>query len=776
MNTATSQTARWEAVGLTEEEYRHAARLLGREPNHVELQLYGVMWSEHCSYKHSRPLLKRLPTQGPRVLQGPGENAGVLGVGDGMAVAFKLESHNHPSAIEPYQGAATGVGGIIRDVFTMGARPIALLDSLRFGDLTGPGAGHTAHLLRGVVAGISGYGNSVGIPTVGGEVYFDEAYQGNPLVNVMCVGLLEPGRPLQRGVAAGPGNPVMVIGARTGRDGIHGASLLASQTFDEQAEGKRPSVQVGDPFLEKQVLEACLELIPSGAVVAMQDMGAAGLISSSSEMASRGGMGLDLDVALVPRREQGMEAWEVLLSESQERMLAVVESGRQGEVAAIARKWGLEAAVIGRVTEDGLLRLRDGATVVAELPARTLTEDAPVCRVASRRPADMDRRQVLDVSALPEPADPGEVLKTLLASPNLASRSWIYRQYDYMVRTNTVAGPGSDAAVLRLKGSGRGLALSTDGNGRYAYLSPRLGAALAVAEAARNVACAGAEPIGITNCLNFGDPDDPEVFWTFEETIEGMAGACRALGTPVTGGNVSFYNQTGEQAIFPTPVIGTIGVLERVDRHVTAGLRAEGDLLLLLGPLSGLDLPEPERGDGDPLGLGGSEYLKVTHGQVAGQPPCLSLSLERAVQAAVHRAASSGLVRAAHDCAEGGLAVALAEMWLTGQTADGTTTGGRHAGSGAPGLEVDLSSAPVDLRLDALLFGETASRVLLEVALADLPAVEAICRDAGAPLRLLGRVTGSSRLILRRGGRDLINLERAHVEPTWREALTCLIA
>ncbi|MGE5589622.1 MAG: phosphoribosylformylglycinamidine synthase subunit PurL [Bacillota bacterium] len=762
MSTAAGQTSRWEAVGLTEGEYRHATRLLGREPNDVELQLYGVMWSEHCSYKHSRPLLKRLPTRGPRVLQGPGENAGVLDLGDGMAVAFKLESHNHPSAVEPYQGAATGVGGIIRDVFTMGARPIALLDSLRFGELIGPGAGRTAHLLEGVVAGISGYGNSVGVPTVGGEVYFDEAYQGNPLVNVMCVGLLEPGRPLQRGVAAGPGNPVMVIGARTGRDGIHGASLLASQTFVEEQGDKRPSVQVGDPFMEKQVLEACLELVPTGAVVAMQDMGAAGLISSSSEMASRGGVGLDLDVALVPRRETGMEAWEVLLSESQERMLAVVAAGREDEVAAIARKWGLEAAVIGRVTGDGLLRIRDGERVVAELPARTLTEDAPVCRVASRRPADLERRQTLDVAALPQPVNPGEVLKALLGSPNLSSRAWIYRQYDYMVRTNTVAGPGSDAAVLRLKGSPRGLALSTDGNGRYTYLSPHLGAALAVAEAARNVTCAGAEPIGITNCLNFGDPDDPEVFWTFEETIEGMAEACRALDTPVTGGNVSFYNQTGDRAVYPTPVVGAVGLLERVDRHVTAGLRSEGDLLLLVGPLSGLELSESDRGQGDPLGLGGSEYLKVVHGRVAGRPPCLSLPLERAVQTAVRQAAASGLARAAHDTAEGGLAVALAEMWL--------------AAGDRTGLDVDLSGAPQGLRLDALLFGETASRVLLEVAPAHLSAVQAICREAGVPLRRLGRVTGTGRLVVHGQGRRLMNLDRGEVEPAWREALTCATA
>ncbi|MHB9144834.1 MAG: phosphoribosylformylglycinamidine synthase subunit PurL [Symbiobacteriia bacterium] len=773
--------ARWTAVGLTETEYSLVLDRLGREPNDVELQLYGVMWSEHCSYKHSRPVLATLPTQGPRVLQGPGENAGVLDLGDGLAVAFKLESHNHPSAVEPYQGAATGVGGIIRDVFTMGARPVAMLDSLRFGELAGPGAARNAYLLANVVGGIAGYGNSIGIPTVGGEIYFEPAYQGNPLVNAMCVGILDPAK-IQRGVAKGPGNPVLVIGARTGRDGIHGASLLASQSFDEQAEEKRPSVQVGDPFHEKLLLEACLELFETGAIVAMQDMGAAGLISSSSEVAARGGVGLDIDVARVPRRETGMAAWEVLLSESQERMLAVVQAGREPDVLQVVRRWGLQAEVIGRVTEGHDLVVREGDEVVAQVPVESLT-DAPVYRATGRRPADLAARQSLDPALLPEPTDLSETLLRLLASPNLASRAWVYRQYDHMVRTNTIIYPGSDAAVLRLKGTQKALALATDGNGRYCYLDPRLGAALAVAEAARNVVCAGGEPIGITNCLNFGDPDQPEVFWTFQEAVAGMAEACVVLETPVTGGNVSFYNQTGSEAIYPTPVIGMVGLLQDAVRRATLGLKQAGDLLVLIGPLAGLEVPGRQQGEGDPLGVGGSEYLKVVHGKVAGRPPVLSLSLERAVQQAVLRANSEGLIRAAHDCADGGLAVALAEMWLAAE-AGPAGPGNEPPAADERGVAVDLAGeaagpglrAATALRPDFLLFGETASRVLLEIPPESLPHLEAICRGLGTPLRILGKVTAEPRLRISLGAQELVSVSREAAAKPWKEALACAIS
>ncbi|MCL6581584.1 MAG: phosphoribosylformylglycinamidine synthase subunit PurL, partial [Firmicutes bacterium] len=653
--------APWDEVGLTAGEYRRIVELLGREPTRVELGMFGLMWSEHCSYKTSRRHLALLPRTGPRVLVGPGENAGAVDLGDGFVVVFKVESHNHPSAIEPYQGAATGVGGILRDIFTMGARPIACLDSLRFGPLDDP---RVRYLVSGVVAGIAGYGNTTGIPTVGGETVFEDCYRDNCLVNVMCVGLLAGDR-LVRGRAEGPGNPVILIGNRTGRDGIHGASLLASREFDEKAEEMRPAVQVADPFVEKLLIEACLELAGWDGLVGLNDLGAAGLTSAASEMASRAGTGIEIDVALVPRRETGMDPYEVMLSESQERMLAVVRRGREEETLELLRGWGLEATVIGRVTDDGLLRVLDGGTVVAEIPARALTQDAPSYDRPQAEPAYLTEARLLDLDRVPCPRLPdeppdgrptaGEVLRRLLATPNLCSKEWVFRQYDHMVRTNTVVLPGSDAAVLRLKreetlrvgarakgpagleppeppGSPAhpGLVVAVDANGRYAYLDPFLGGAQAVAEAARNVVAAGGEPVGLTNCLNFANPEDPEVMWQFRRVVEGMAEACRVLGIPVTGGNVSFYNETMGVRIFPTPVVGVVGRLPDVTLRVRSGFARAGDAVLLAG-----ETREE---------LGASEYLKLVTGEVRGTPPALDLEREKALQAFVLAAARAGLV------------------------------------------------------------------------------------------------------------------------------------
>ena len=764
--------APWTEVGLTVAEYRLITERLGREPNHVELGMFGLMWSEHCSYKTSKTHLKLLPQSGKRIVVGPGENAGVADLGDGFVVVWKIESHNHPSAIEPYQGAATGVGGILRDIFTMGARPIACLDSLRFGPLDDA---RVRYLVGGVVAGIAGYGNATGIPTVGGEMAFDECYRDNCLVNVMGVGLLAGDR-LVRGRAEGPGNPVLLVGNRTGRDGIHGASLLASREFDEKAEELRPAVQVADPFVEKLLIEACLELAKWDGLVGINDLGAAGLTSAASEMASRAGTGLDLDLALVPRREPGMNPYEVMLSESQERMLVVVEAGREGEALALFEKWGLVAAVIGRVTGDGVLRIRDGV-VVAEVPARLLAHDAPAYERPMAEPAYLAEARKLDLGRLPSPTldgltgpsdpdavHPAAILCRLLASPNIACKEWVWRQYDHMVRTNTVVLPGSDAAVLRLKreegesaggrGTGapvRGIALSTDGNGRYAYLDPYLGGAQAVAEAARNVVCAGAEPIGLTNCLNFASPEDPGVMWQFRRCIEGLAEACRVLETPVTGGNVSFYNETMGKAIFPTPVVGMLGLLEDIEHRTTAGFKRAGDAVLLAG-----ETREE---------LGGTEYLKLVTGEVRGLPPTLDLGREKALQSFVLAAIRAGLVRSAHDCSEGGLAVALAECAFLAEP-------------GAAGVEADVSAgvaAPADgaagsIRLDAALFGESQSRVVLSCAPASLPVLTNLASRHGVPLARLGAVR-DGRFVLRFGSALVCDEETRGLATIWREAL-----
>ncbi|HEX7315257.1 MAG TPA: phosphoribosylformylglycinamidine synthase subunit PurL, partial [Pyrinomonadaceae bacterium] len=758
-------------LGLTDEELDAIRdRLDGREPNELELAMFSVMWSEHCSYKHSRPLLKTLPTEAPWVLQGPGENAGVISIGDGLAVAFKIESHNHPSAVEPYQGAATGVGGILRDIFTMGARPVAAMNSLRFGTLTHPEHGRRNRaLLAGVVAGIAHYGNAFGVPTVGGEVVFNDAYGSNPLVNAFALGLVRHDQ-IFFGKAVGIGNPVLYVGAKTGRDGIHGATM-ASAEFDEEALEKRPTVQVGDPFLEKLLLEACLEAMRAGAVAGIQDMGAAGLTSSSCEMAARAGNGIELDLSLVPQREEGMTAYEIMLSESQERMLIVAHSGRERQVIDIFRKWDLDAVVIGRVTETGSVVVIHEGERLADIPSKYLTDEAPLYERPMREPSrgnssqvpndDTDANasvvnsdQLDEVLKAPstvvneEEKDHNESLRQLLASPNLASKSWVYRQYDHMVRTNTAVLPGADAAVVRIKETRRALAMTLDGNGRYCAISPREGARLVVAEGARNVVCVGARPLAITNCLNFASPERPEVMWAFSEVIDGMAEACEALGTPVVSGNVSFYNETEGRGIHPTPVIGMVGLVEDVRRVVTQGFKREGHLVALVG-----------RSDDD---ISASEYEATVLGRgieemiaTGARVPALDLERERAVQRAVLLAAEEGLLQSAHDCSDGGLAVALAECCFSSL--------GRRALGATVTLDDGLSPA-------ASLFGETPSRVLVSFDESQRTRLERIAAQAGAPLKVIGR-TGGARLRINTGGAEHVSQDVSELETVWRDSL-----
>ena len=698
--------------GLTPEEYDRLVAMLGRTPTFTELGIVSALWSEHCSYKHSRPLLRALPTDAPYVLQGPGENAGVISIGDGWAVAFKIESHNHPSAVEPYQGAATGVGGILRDVFTMGARPIALLNSLRFGSLESP---RVRYLFAGVVKGIGDYGNCVGVPTVAGEVVFDEAYEGNPIVNAMCVGLLRDEH-LVRAAAHGIGNPIVAVGARTGRDGIHGASF-ASEELSEASDAKRPRVQVGDPFTEKLLLEASLELIHGGHIVAIQDMGAAGLASSSAEMAARGDVGVTIDVTRVPVREDGMTPYEILLSESQERMLVVAQRGHERAVRDILAKWDLSAEVIGEVIAEPVYRVTEGDRVVAEFPGTRLVTECPTYTPPARESGAvcaLRAREVASVPERPEEQDPVWTLEELLRSPTIASKAWVYRQYDSTVRTNTVVGPGADAAVIRVRGTGKALALKTDGNGRYVFLEPRVGGRIAVAEAARNVACAGARPLAITNNLNFGNPRRSEVYFQLREAIAGMGEACRALGTPVTGGNVSLYNESPAGAIYPTPVIGMVGLVEALEDVTRATFSTDGDSIVLLGE------PSDE--------IGASEYLYRIHGLVAGPPPRCDLEAERRLIDALLAAIRTGHVRSAHDAADGGLAVALAECCIACRDR-------------LIGAEVDLSAWDT-LPLRALLYGEAQGRVVLSTP---RPAdVLAVAKRFGVPARVIGRVRQDS--------------------------------
>ncbi|MHB1224006.1 MAG: phosphoribosylformylglycinamidine synthase subunit PurL [Gemmatimonadaceae bacterium] len=711
--------------GLTTEEYERLLDLLGREPTFTELGIVSALWNEHCSYKHSRPVLKTLPTKAPWVLQGPGENAGVISVGDGWAVAFKIESHNHPTAVEPYQGAATGVGGILRDVFTMGARPIALLNSLRFGSLDSP---RVRYLFAGAVKGIGDYGNCIGVPTVGGEVVFDPAYEGNPLVNAMCVGLLREDE-LIRAEAQGIGNPILAVGARTGRDGIHGASF-ASEDLTAASEAKRPRVQVGDPFTEKLLLEASLELIGSGHIVAIQDMGAAGLTSSSAEMAARGDVGIVIDTSRVPVREEGMTPYEILLSESQERMLVVAIRGHEEKVREILARWDLSAEVVGEVIAEPVYRVTEGDRVVAEFPGSRLVTDCPVYHPdAEEDPAiaGLRARDVHAVTPLAGESDPVWTLTRLLSSPTIASKAWVYRQYDVSVGTSTIAGPGGDAAVVRLRGTRKAISLATDGNGRYVYLDPRVGGRIAVAEAARNVACTGARPMAITNCLNFGNPKRPAVFYQFREAVGGMGEACTVLQTPVTGGNVSLYNESPTGAVYPTPVVGMVGLIEDVSHVTPSGFQRTGDAIVLLGE------PTDE--------LGGSEYLARIHDIVAGAPPRCDLDAERALIAAMLEAIGAGSVTSAHDCSDGGLAVALAECAM----ADRQSTFG---------ADVDLSEWSA-LPLRALLFGEAQGRVVISTA--DAAAVLAIAERHGVPARRIGTVTEhDTGLSVRVGDRQIL--------------------
>ncbi len=696
-------------VALSEKEYEAIVEKLGREPNPVELGMLGSLWSEHCGYKHSKPLLKLLPSQSPRLLVSPGtENAGVVDIGDGMAVVMKIESHNHPSAVEPYQGAATGVGGIVRDIFAMGARPIAFLNSLRFGPLSEP---NNRYLFNGIVGGISGYGNCIGVPDVGGEIYFSPSYSANPLVNAMCVGLVEEDK-IVRSQAGGAGNLLMLVGADTGRDGIHGASGLASRTFEEERE-LRPTVQVGNPFLEKVLIEACLEVAQTDHIVGMQDLGAAGLTSAAIESASSSGSGLEIDVSNVTRREEGMKPYEVMLSESQERMLIIVKDGHQEAVEAIFKKWDLHPVIIGRTTGDSVARIFDGQEQVAELPVELLT-DPPKYRLDGVEPSWQKELQSFDFEGLPLPSEgPGSVLLRLLASPNIASKEWVFRQYDHQVQTNTVIPPGGDAALLRIKGTTKAIAVSTDGNGRYCYLDPYVGGAIAVAEACRNVVCTGALPVALTDCLNFGDPERLDVYYQLEQAVKGMAEACKALDVPVISGNVSLYNESRGEPIYPTPVVGALGVVEDMEHYCVSGFKDEGDVVVLLGA---------DRLTSNLVALSGSEYLEVVHGKVAGRPS-IDLELETKVQRVCRLAIERGLLKSAHDCSDGGLAVAIAESCIIGSV-------GFQGDSDLPN------------RWDAALFGEDQSRIVASLEPGALPQLEAIAIEEGTPLMKLGIVEG----------------------------------
>ncbi len=705
----TTAEALHRALGLTDDEYAAVCDTLGREPNRTELAMYSVMWSEHCSYKSSKVHLRRLPTEGEHILVGPGEDAGVVDLGDGLAAVFKMESHSHPSAVEPFQGAATGVGGIVRDILSMGARPVALLDPLRFGPLDNP---RNRLLMQGVVAGIGHYGNCVGIPTVGGEVAFAEPHTANPTVNVMCVGLAPADR-LMRSRAEGEGNLLVLIGASTGRDGIGGVSVLASRTLEDDAEDSRPSVQIGDPFTEKLLIECCLELIEAGLLEGLQDLGGAGITCAVSESVSRAGMGAELDLDAVPLRQQGMEPFEVLTSESQERMLAVVRPDRLEAVTATCRKWGLPAPVVGRVVPGGRVTARRGGEVMAEVPGHSLAEEGPEYHRPMHPPPAIEELQDDDPTFETPPIADAEAFLAVLGSPNVASKRWVFEQYDSLVLGQTVLGPGADAAVVRIEGTLRAMALSTDGKGRYGALDPYLGAAHAVAEAARNVAVVGARPLAVTNCLNFGNPERPQVMWAFAESVRGMGDACRALGTPVTGGNVSFYNESGDSSVWPTPVIGMLGLIEDYRLLVRTGFPEPGLLIYLLGET----LPE----------LGGSEYAEVVLGRVSGRPPALDLDRERHLHALLQEAAATDVLASAHDCSDGGLAVALAECAI----ATGT------------GFAVTL---PGDLPPHVALFSESASRAVVGVKPGNADALEALCRAHHTPYARIGE-TGGPRMV-----------------------------
>jgi phosphoribosylformylglycinamidine synthase len=719
---------------LSQDEYEKIVSILGREPSYTELGIFSVMWSEHCSYKSSRLHLKKLPTRSKLVVQGPGENAGIIDIGGGWAIAFKIESHNHPSFIEPFQGAATGVGGILRDIFTMGARPIAVMDSLRFGPLDDPQNGaRNRRIVEGVVSGIAHYGNCFGVPTVGGECLFEPCYNGNPLVNVFALGVFKKSD-IFYAKASGIGNPVVYVGAKTGKDGIHGASM-ASAEFTEESKQKRPNVQVGDPFMEKLLLEACLEAMQTGAVVGIQDMGAAGLTCSTCEMGSRGGVGIEIELTRVPQRETGMTPYEIMLSESQERMLLVVDKGREDEVFRVFRKWGLDAVTIGVVTGDGLLRVKDKGGVVAEIPNRELADEAPLYDRPHTKPL---RRAPMEAAPLPG-VSLQEALLRVLASPDVCSKRWIWEQYDYTVRTNTTQGPGGDAAVLRMKETGTSVAMALDGNGRYCYLSPREGAHLAVAECCRNLSAVGAEPVAATNCLNFGNPERPEIMAQLVEAIEGIGEACSFFETPITGGNVSLYNETLGEGVFPTPVLGIVGLMPTV-APVTIDFKRPGLKVVLIGGL----------GAADEVRFGGTSYAKAVVGSLWGLPPALDMAHEKRVQAAVREIVRAGLADSSHDLSDGGLAVALAESSF---------------GPAGVGASVDLA---IDMRPELLLFHEGPSRVLLSTERAG--DIAAIASKHGVEALVIGE-TAPGRLTIRKSGEALVDCDLEGLHAAWQGAL-----
>ena len=725
--------------GLTLEEFSRIEDLLGREPNFTELGIFSVMWSEHCSYKSSRYYLRKLPTTGPRVLQGPGENAGVVDIGDGVAVVFKIESHNHPSFIEPRQGAATGVGGILRDIFTMGARPIALMNSLRFG---APDHSSTRFLVNGVVDGISNYGNCTGVPTVGGEMYFDPCYNGNILVNVFCLGLI-PSDKIFLGNASGVGNPVIYFGSKTGRDGIHGASMASSE-FDDSSEEKRPTVQVGDPFAEKLLIEACLELMKEDWVVGIQDMGAAGLTCSTFEMAGRAGTGIDLELSKVPKREAKMTPYETLLSESQERMLVVIRKGMEEEALVLFDKWDLDAAIVGEVTDEPRVRIFDNGRPVVNLPVELVVDGALDLKRPTKKPGYLKEVDHVNGSLIPELERGEEVLKKLLSSPNIGSKRWVYEQYDHMVRLNTLGLPGSDAAVLRVKGSKKALALSVDCNSRYCYLDPFIGAQIAVAECVRNIACSGGEPIGLTNCLNFGNPENPEIMWQFEQAVSGMGEACKFFDIPVVSGNVSLYNETSGEAIYPTPTVAVVGLLEDRSFHTTQWFKEDGDLIGLIG----LTMEE----------FGGSEYLKIVCDRVEGQPPSLDLRMAKSVNRLCLELIRKNILMSAHDCSEGGLAVAIAESCMS------------HP-SVPKGAILDIDST---LRNDAVLFGESQSRILISFSAKDRLALNGMAEAMKVPFAVIGKVGGDS-LTVNINGKEFFREDISHLKQLWFGALEAYV-
>jgi phosphoribosylformylglycinamidine synthase subunit PurL len=757
---------------LTPEEFGKIKGILEREPSYTELGIFSVMWSEHCSYKNSRPLLKTFPTKSPRILVGAGEeNAGILDIGDGLAIAFKIESHNHPSAVEPFQGAATGVGGIIRDIFTMGARPVCAVNSLRFGPIeAGASAAHNRRLFGGVVSGIAHYGNCFGIPTIAGEVYFDPSYDGNPLVNAFCLGVLRHEQ-IARGAAKGAGNPVFYVGPATGRDGLAGAAFASRDLTEESAGQQRGAVQVGDPFMEKLVCEACLELLATDAVAGIQDMGAAGLTCSTCETAARAGTGIEIELALVPQRAPGMTPYEIMLSESQERMLIIVRAGREDEVKRIFDKWDLPWARIGQVTDTGRMVVKHNGAVVADIPAKKLADEAPVYHPESREPAYLQAVRAFSLASVPVSIDPAADLKRLLSWPGIASKNWVYRQYDHTVRDGSAVGPGSDAAVLRIKadslppGSANGsavekyLALTVDCNAAYVFLDPYEGAKIAVAEAARNLACAGAVPLGTTDNLNFANPHNPELFWQLKESVRGLAEACRFFDAPVTGGNCSLYNQSPAGPIDPTPTVAMVGLIEKREHITTQWFKDEGDAIILLG--DAMDEQDPMRG------LGGSAWLQALHNLKTGQPPRCDLEKERSLHNTLRGFIQCGLIKSAHDCSEGGLAVALAESCISQQIARETPR--------LIGAHIDLSFAvAAATRLDALLFGETQSRVIVSVAPLDVVKVVERAKILGVSAAKIG-VVGGGELTLKAGAWEG-NWPLAELHDLWWNAIARAMA